>query len=1009
MNDPLLIELQRCVPESLKSESEKILEQLSLALNEEQCQSLLHCFIESPQLPLQLIRACMASRYLLDSVCRDTDLLFHWLLIDAPYTPLTASRVVDMVELFCCDCEQVSDLDRELRRLRRRVMLAIIWRDVNDLADFAEVCAVMSALAEAAVQQVLNFHYHRLSQQHGVPIGKVSGLPQPMAVLGMGKLGGSELNVSSDIDLMFVFPEAGSTQHETASIDNQQFFTRLGQALIKSLQAVTADGFVFRVDMRLRPYGQSGALVSNFDAFENYYFTQGREWERFAAIKARVIACSALPDSAQSLAQYHHCVDGVDGILQPFAYRRYTDYSVLESLRQLKAMIVQEVQRNGMEANVKLGAGGIREIEFIVQTFQLVGGGNHSALRVRHCLSVLEQLKTLGLLDDMVVEALQQSYIFLRQVEHRIQYFQDQQTQQLPVNEVMRESLAWSMNYPSWSEFSEALDRHRAYVSEQFALVIADPEAKSSVVDDGKNWGSIWDETIAADQQMSLLSSYQSPQSVLDHLSQFRDSWNVERLSESSRESLDALVPQLLGVATQMERPDLVIERLLLWLSKVVGRSSYITLLLENPVALRPLAVLFQGSVWIVELLGQMPALLNELLDVERLYYLPSKDALRNELHLRLLRTDPDDAEDVLEVLRYFKLTHSLRVAASDLAEAIPLMKVSDYLTWIAEVVLEQVVHLAWRQLSVRYGVPAGGDYSSEGRLGDLSEITDFLIVGYGKLGGIELSYSSDLDLVFIYNGEQQGMTDGEQSIDSQTFFTRLGQKIIHILNTRSLAGPLYKVDMRLRPSGNSGMLVSSLNAFTRYQLNDAWTWEHQALIRSRPIVGDPSLAESFIGVRKQVISQQRNSDDLKAAVIEMREKMRNHLGSSTAKSKKTAETPLFHLKQDAGGIVDIEFMVQYAVLAWAHAHPQFVDYTDNVRLLASLQSSGCIAGADADVLTDIYTSYREVTHRLALQKQSVLLTQEQYDEQFATYELRRRHRQVLLLWQTWFDLDGVA
>jgi [glutamine synthetase] adenylyltransferase / [glutamine synthetase]-adenylyl-L-tyrosine phosphorylase len=992
------------LPENLQAEGGKVSASLLSSLEDKMLEQLLTRVNESPMLAPQLVRALVGSQYIVDSVCRYPELLLHWLLVDTPYAPLSAVRIVEMAALACECCETPEQLNKTLRQLRRRMMVAIVWRDLNGLSDFAEVCQSMTAMAEVLIQQAVDFHYRQLSSKHGLPIGQESQVPQPLLVVGMGKLGGAELNVSSDIDLLFVFPESGETDHVTRPLDNQQFFIRLGQLVIKSLNEPTVDGFVFRVDMRLRPYGQSGPLVSSFAALEHYYATQGRDWERFAGIKARVVACSALVDPAQSLLLAHQAKAELADILLPFVYRKYTDFSVIESLRQLKAIIAQEVRRKGMETNVKLGAGGIRELEFIVQTFQLIRGGREWQLQERHWLTVMAQLAEDDLFDEGVAEDLCDAYRFLRKTEHALQAYKDEQTQALPEDTRTQAILAWAMGFANWDDFSLQLAAYRQRVSEQFQLVIADPQDKSAQVVIDEEWLALW--LGRADDGVRYLTDHGCEQAplIVQQLDKLRNSWSVRQLSASSRESLDALMPQLLATTVQLAQADTTLLRMLTWLEKIVGRSSYITLMLENPSVLRHLAVLFEGSVWIAELLAQMPALMDELLSAESLYHLPSKAELQSELRIRLLRVEPDDVETTMEVLRYFKLSHSLRVAASELAGGLALMNVSDYLTWIAEVVLEQVLVLAWHQLRLKHGVPSGVNkvHSAEGI--DIAS-SGFAIVAYGKLGGIELSYSSDLDLVFVYQADANAMTNGDKPIESQTFYIRLGQKIIHLLNMRTLSGPLYEVDMRLRPSGNSGLLATSMEAFSRYQLQEAWTWEHQALVRARPVVGDAFLMTALRELRQQVLASKRSPIELKQAVVEMRQKMRNHLGSSTsgkaAGQENSGETPLFHLKQDAGGIVDIEFMVQYAVLAWAVDQLGFAEYTDNIRILEYWQSSGCDGAEQAPALIAIYKAYREVMHRLALQKQSSLIAL----DQFSQYQLADKRQQIQEVWQHLFGV----
>ena len=1016
--------LESALPDHLIPELTSVANRLLASLDADQQRKLTHILEQSPFLTRQLIRALVGSQFLLDNVCRHPELLFNMLLSDAAYTSLTAVKIIDMVELSCCECETVEQLDSALRQLRRQIMAMIVWRDLNRLSTFSEVCQSMTALAETCIQQAANFHYRLLAEKHGVPIGYESATPQPLLVLGMGKLGGAELNVSSDIDLIFAYPESGETNHASRPLDNAQFFTRLGQRVIKSLHEVTAEGFVFRVDMRLRPYGQSGALVSTFAALENYYHTQGREWERFASIKARIVAITLvsenLPESSLSTgvaaftsdnsSLLHQAQEQLEHILQPFTYRKYIDFSVIEALRKLKAMIVQEVRRKGMQTNIKLGAGGIRELEFIVQSFQLVRGGRDTQLQQRHWLVVLSELERESMIDTEVVDQLRAAYIFLRDVEHRLQAYQDHQTQELPVDSIPQAVLAWLMGFADWHHFAIELEQYRRVVSEQFQLVIAEPEAHAEQQTVEAGWSLLWLQQVDDNVAFLREKGCKTPEPIAEQLAYLLDSWSVKCLSAHARDALDELMPQVFVTVFELGEPDETLLRVLRWLEKIVSRSSYITLLLENPSVLKHLVVLFQGSVWIAELLAQMPSLLDELLDLHALYTLPTKEQLQGELHQQLLRVEPDDLESHMEVLRYFKLAHELRVAASELSGALALMNVSDYLTWIAEVVLAEAFAISWQQLVGKHGLPDG----VEGEGG-------FAIVAYGKLGGIELNYSSDLDLVFLYDAEPYGMTQGERPVDSQTFYTRLGQKIIHMLNTRTLSGPLYEVDMRLRPSGNSGLLVSSIGAFARYQQDSAWTWEHQALVRARPVVGDASLCERFVQIRREILQRQRDPADLQKSVLEMRHKMRAHLGSGKSSSVKssirhadpvteagvTTETqdkkPLFHLKQDAGGIVDIEFMVQYAVLAWSHQQPCLVRYTDNIRILESLRESGSIDAEQAELLMKVYVRYRELSHRLALQKQSSLVD----DVAFQEYELPTLREHIKRLWKQLLDADG--
>ncbi|NNJ18795.1 bifunctional [glutamate--ammonia ligase]-adenylyl-L-tyrosine phosphorylase/[glutamate--ammonia-ligase] adenylyltransferase [Pseudomonas putida CSV86] len=859
------------------------------------------------------------------------------------------------------------ELARNLRRQRTRHQVRIIWRDLTRQADLVETCRDLSGMADAAIDQAYQWLYPRHCQQFGTPIGNRSGQPQQMVVLGMGKLGAVELNLSSDIDLIFAFPEGGETEGVKRSLDNQEFFNRLGQRLIKALDPITVDGFVFRVDMRLRPYGSAGALTLSFNALEQYYQDQGRDWERYAMIKARVVAGDQVAGS-QLLE-----------MLRPFVYRRYLDFSAIEALRTMKQLIQQEVRRKGMSGNIKLGAGGIREVEFIAQAFQLIHGGRDLSLQQRPLLKVLATLEGQGYLPAPVVEELREGYMFLRYTEHAIQAIADRQTQMLPDGDLDRARIAFMLGFPDWAAFHDRLMHWRARIDWHFRQVIADPdedEGEGEVVVGGE-WLPLWEEAQdeeAACRQLEDAGFRDAPRAI-KLLAGLRSSPQLRAMQRLGRERLDAFIPRLLAQAVEHDDPDLVLERVLPLVEAVARRSAYLVLLTENPGALRRLLTLCAASPWIAEQIARFPLLLDELLNESRLFSPPLAPELAAELRERLTRIPEDDLEQQMEALRHFKLAHSLRVAASEIAGSLPLMKVSDYLTWLAEAILDQVLALAWRQTVARHGRPQRSDGSPCD--------PGFIIVGYGKVGGIELGHGSDLDLVFIHDGDPQAETDGAKPIDSAQFFTRLGQRIIHLLTTQTASGQLYDVDMRLRPSGASGLLVSSVGAFERYQQNEAWTWEHQALVRARVLVGCPQVGAAFEGVRARVLGKQRDLAGLRSEVSEMRAKMRDNLGTKstaagTAANAYDSGVP-FDIKQDAGGIVDIEFMVQYAALAWSHSHPALLRYTDNIRILEGLEDAGLVPASDAVLLREVYKAFRSAAHRQALQKQAGVIDAGQF------------------------------
>ncbi|MGY2266104.1 bifunctional [glutamate--ammonia ligase]-adenylyl-L-tyrosine phosphorylase/[glutamate--ammonia-ligase] adenylyltransferase [Pseudomonas sp. SDO5561_S422] len=933
----------------------------------------------TPQRWADFARVCAASDFVIEQSVRDPLMLLElvaWGELDRSFAP---GELCGQIATAVQQAETEDELGRVLRRQRTRQQVRIIWRDLTRQADLVQTCRDLSDMADASIDQAYQWLYQRHCVLFGTPTGRRSGEPQHMVILGMGKLGAVELNLSSDIDLIFAYPEGGDTVGVKRSLDNQEFFIRLGQKLIKALDPMTVDGFVFRVDMRLRPYGSAGALVLSFNALEQYYQDQGRDWERYAMIKGRVVAGDQVA-GAKLL-----------DMLRPFVYRRYLDFSAIEALRTMKQLIQQEVRRKGMAENIKLGSGGIREVEFIAQAFQLIHGGRDLSLQQRPLLKVLGTLEGQGYLPPAVVAELRDGYEFLRYTEHAIQAIADRQTQMLPDGTEDQARIAFMLGFPDWTAFHERLMYWRGRVDWHFRQVIADPdeeEGEESELMVGGEWLPLWEESQdeeAACRQLQEGGFTDAPK-ALKTLAGLRSSPQLRAMQRLGRERLDAFIPRLLAQAVEHANPDLVLERVLPLVEAVARRSAYLVLLTENPDALRRLLTLCAASPWIAEQITRFPLLLDELLNEGRLFKPPLAPELAAELRERLTRIPEDDLEQQMEALRHFKLAHRLRVAASEIAGSLPLMKVSDYLTWLAEAILEQVLALAWRQTVARYGSPQRVD----GTLCD----PGFIIVGYGKVGGIELGHGSDLDLVFIHDGDPQAETDGAKPIDGAQFFTRLGQRIIHLLTTQTNSGQLYEVDMRLRPSGASGLLVSSLGAFARYQENEAWTWEHQALVRARVLVGSQDVGRAFEQVRAQVLGRAQDLDKLRQEVSEMRAKMRDNLGTKSTAAGTAANafepTASFDLKQDAGGIVDIEFMVQYAALAWSAQHPTLLRYTDNIRILEGLEQVGLMPAADAHLLREVYKAYRSAAHRQALQNEAGTVAGDQFADE---------RRQVQRIW----------
>ena len=881
--------------------------------------------------------------------------------------PLSHEAVARQFNQQLEQCQDEAELYKALRELRRLHQMRLIHRDLNRLSPLPDTLTELSFLADTHIRCALAWLDQKLQLRYGQPVAKKTGEPQSLIVIAMGKQGAGELNLSSDIDLIFAFSENGDTVagEGQKSISNQEYFTKLGQALIQSLDKVTQDGFVYRVDMRLRPYGQSGPLAMNFRALENYYHDQGRDWERYAMIKAR-----AVTGDAQQ-------VQELMNILRPFSYRKYVDFSAFESLRDMKARIRQETVRRNLANNVKLGSGGIREIEFIAQAFQLIRGGQEVELQQPNIFKVFHYLKENEYLPFDAVKDLLAAYHFLRDTEHAIQGLNDDQSQTLPSDEFNQARIASYLQCENWDAFMQQLNSHREKVSLHFKNIVAD-EDEQDEQSDIEVWQNIWFQQHDDEQSVDPINTPEL-QATLQKLRDLAEN----KMQAIGKQRLDKAMPLLLKALWQCEQPQSTLERLVPLLEAILRRTAYLVLLSENPAALQQLVRLCGASPWIAKSIAQAPLLLDELLHPAHLYNPNDKAGMVADLDQRLLRIDPLDLEEQMDALRHYASANKLQIAASDITGALPLMKVSDHLTWLAETILERALWMSWEQMIDKYGYPSNGQ-------GDAVTEPEFLILGYGKLGGIELSYGSDLDMVFLHNGTPNKYTKGERELENGVFYTRMGQRLIHILNTTTRAGQLYEADMRLRPSGASGMIVASVNAFEKYQQQEAWTWEHQALIRARVITGEQALADKYQQIREQILTKHRNPVQLQQEVQEMREKMRDNLGSQSVGKTQ------FQLKQDAGGIVDIEFMVQYLVLANCEQYPSLLSWTDNIRLLETLASHNIIEPKQSNALIQAYIAYRSLAHRRALQNQKLLLDPNELDQAGLTTHIDT----VKTLWQ---------
>ena len=856
--------------------------------------------------------------------------------------------------------DDLDELKRALRLARHRHLLEIICLDLCMQQPVETSLQQLSDLADALLAAALRRIEQLLAARHGQPVG-TDGDPLTLNVIGMGKLGGHELNFSSDIDLICLYREEGELDG-FGKLSHQQFFTKVTRQLVQCLNDATEDGFVYRVDLRLRPWGEAGPVAMSHAAFEHYYQLHGRDWEQYAMVKARVITGTEADRQA------------IDQIIRPFVYRRYHDYRVFDGLARLKNSIDAEARRKGARDNIKVGKGGIREIEFFVQAFQILKGGRNHRLQTQSLLGALAVLGEEGIIEAETASEMADAYRFLRLLENRIQMLQDQQTHVLPQAEDERLRIATLLEAGDWARLRQQLDRHRERVSRHFDLLFRDPEApepgKTPALDE------LEDDALTAYLESA---GYQDPATAADRLKEFFSARPLLYLSKQAKQRLQVILPLLLEQAARQPESTTLMQRLLNLLSAIAGRSAYYELLYQNRPLLEKLVETFAASAWIAEQVTRYPMLLETLL------YPGDQDERFDRGHLaatlqRQLDNVAGDVELELDVLRQFKRAQTLVIASAELGGEIDAIQAAGHLSDLAELLLQAVYRLALTELRQAHGRPlhlVDGD-KREARLG---------IIGYGKLGGRELHYQSDLDIIFLHDSNgQQAFTNGKRPIDNGQFFSRLAQKIISRITLLTAAGKLYEIDTRLRPDGASGMLVSSLTAYRDYQLNKAWTWEHQALIRARFVAGDAAIAEPFAAIRRQILRQPRDEPSLRQEIIDMRERM--------YQARKPPEGERINLKHSRGGLVDIEFLVQYRVLAGANKFASLCQRTDNIGLLNALHEVGLIDD-DCVHLRDIYRIFHQWLHARVLQNRSA---------EVESRPLQRELETVRACWHRWFE-----
>ena len=854
---------------------------------------------------------------------------------------LTLSEFSLDAEIMHFDADTRIDLDQvkhSLRLYRHRKLVEIIYLEMVEHLSVQQSLVYLSDLADQLIETALTACYQNLVAKHGQPVHE-DGEPMLLNVIAMGKLGGHELNFSSDIDLICSFTADGDLTG-FGQLSYQEFFSRVVKSLAQVLSDLTADGFVYRVDLRLRPWGDSGPIVLNHSAFEHYYQLHGREWEQYAMVKARVISGS--PREREHL----------ESIIKPFVYRKYHDYRVFEGLAGLKDKIDNQARTRGMRINIKLGQGGIREIEFFVQAFQILKGGRNHRLQSTSILNCFEALDAEGVVDSDSLKNLRAAYLFLRRLENRIQMFDDQQTHDLPTQPERQARIAAMLGYTDWAELENELKGHRGRVNHCFTELFKRDETPRDevVVDDS------FIESGEEDQQWSFITEagLQEPEAINQCLNGFLRSKAWGFMSARAKQRFNNLLPGLIEAIKPHQQQATVFAAFIRLFSAIAGRSVYFELLYQNPVLLQRLGFLFAQSSWIAEEVARYPILLENLIqsgDHERFDRAQLQQRLQNQL-----RNVEGDTELELDTLRLFKREQTLVIASAELAEEIDSREVGQYLSDVAEVVLESVYQLAQTTLQKQHGVPR---FSEDGQTHE----AEFAIIGYGKLGGRELHYQSDLDVIFLHDshGENQ-VTDGKSPIENSHYFARLAQKIISLTSVLTASGKLYEIDSRLRPEGSSGLLVSNSQAFLKYQLENAWTWEHQALVRARWVAGNPALESKFNSIREQVLRLPREPAELAKDILEMRERM--------YRAKRPIEGERKNLKDSRGCMVDIEFMVQYWVLANVNSIGSDCLYSDNIALLEALYRLDLITRSQAK-LVEIYQTYHRLLHESVLQNES--------------------------------------
>lgn len=847
----------------------------------------------------------------------------------------------------------ITEVAKILRQFRLEQQVELACRDILGQISVENMLSRLSELASVCLDVTYHYVYDLLSERYGIPLS-TTGQQQHLVIFGMGKLGGGELNFSSDIDLILAYPHKGQTQgnaHGEKIIDNELFFHRLAQRLINLLDKYDENGFVYRVDMRLKPFGSVGTLCTTFESMKRYYIEHGRNWERYALVKMRAVAGDIVAGNA------------LVEELAPFIYQRQVDYEAVHSIDDMKSKIVANTREKTLRDNLKLGQGGIREIEFLVQTFQMMYGGRMVDLRGQSLLAALSALEENDLLSAKVIDMLRNNYLRLRKIENAIQYYRDQQTHDLPNKAEPRKALLVALQLDDWLTLISEVNRVRFEVFQLFKRVFATQDGEKSQVDEEKLTEEYWLDLI---YQTDI--TRQGAETIAEDLVRFYRRMKNHDLGDKYLIRLNWVLPQVVEALDGEKNPVKLARHMLELLEAIVDESVYLSLLVEHPSVLKKIMHLFMHSSWMTKFLCQHPLVIDELIHENHENIDIDDQQIRQELAYSISQCVGSEA--VINKLMDFKNAQMFRVASADMQDKIRLMHVSDQLTWTAEAIIETILQLVNDEMTEKYGLPT---YEVDGQ----TWVAEFGIIAYGKLGGLEMGYGSDLDLVFLHSSQGSNqLTNGERRIANDLFFTRLVGKFNNYITSLTPSGKLYEIDVRLRPSGQSGLLVHSLNAFENYQLEKAWTWEHQALVRARFIAGGNSINKAFKAIRRKVISEPRHPDKLRQDVLDMRAKMR--------RSYNKPEAGMVHIKHGYGGVTDIEFIVQYLLLKHAKYHRHLIRCSDNMRQLAALELFDILRSADASDLRAAYREFRFWIHHKQLLGQRAIAPEEKFQRRMA-------------------------